>query len=51
MFKVVEYLTDGRAIIHGYDENLHDAELRYDHVLTMGRVESFSIVVIEKASR
>ena len=51
MFKVVEYLANGRTIIHGYDDNLRDAELRYNHVLTMGRVESFSIIVIEKASR
>ncbi len=51
MFKVVEYLVDGRTVIHGYDDNLHDAELRYDNVLVMSRVESFSIVAIEKASR
>lgn len=50
MFKVVEYLIDGREIIHGYDNSFHNAQLRYDYVLTMGRVESFSVVKIEKAS-
>lgn len=51
MFKVVEYLSDDRIIIHGYDDNIHDAQLRYDYVTTMGRTESFSYVAIEKASR
>ncbi len=51
MFKVIEYLSDGRFIIHGYDETRHNAELRYDWVTTMGRCESFSFVVIEEVTK
>ena len=50
MFKVVEYLMDGRIVIHGYDDTIDNARLRYNHVMTMGRTESFSYVAIKKAS-